>query len=54
MSTTEKSNRDRPSWLDLERVISLSEVEEITSLSIDSLTRHHKTKSGRSPRVALG
>ena len=40
--STEKS--DRPTWLELERVLPMSEVEEITSLSVDSLNRHHKEK----------
>jgi hypothetical protein len=40
--STEKS--DQPTWLELERVLSMSEVEEITSLSVDSLNRHHKEK----------
>jgi hypothetical protein len=40
--STEKS--DRPRWLELERVLPMSEVEEITSLSVDSLNRHHKEK----------
>jgi hypothetical protein len=35
---------DRPTWLELERVVPLSEVEEITSLSHDSISRHHKDK----------
>jgi hypothetical protein len=40
--STEKSGR--PRWLELERVLPMSEVEEITSLSIDSINRHHKEK----------
>jgi hypothetical protein len=40
--STEKS--DQPTWLELERVLSMPEVEEITSLSVDSLNRHHKEK----------
>ena len=40
--STEKSNQ--PTWLELERVLSMPEVEEITSLSVDSLNRHHKEK----------
>ena len=42
MSTNKKS--DQPTWLELERVLSLPEVESITSLSVDSLNRHHKGK----------
>ena len=40
--STEKS--DQPTWLELERVLSMPEVEEITSLSVDSLNRHHREK----------
>jgi hypothetical protein len=40
--STEKA--DGPTWLDLERVLPLPEVEKITSLSSDSLTRHHRDK----------
>jgi hypothetical protein len=40
--STEKA--DRPTWLELERILELSEVEEITSLSIDSIKRHHRDK----------
>jgi hypothetical protein len=40
--STEKS--DRPTWLELERVLPMPEVEKITSLSVDSLNRHHKKK----------
>jgi hypothetical protein len=40
--STEKS--DQPTWLELERVLSLPEVERITNLSVDSLNRHHKEK----------
>jgi hypothetical protein len=40
--STEKA--DRPTWLELERVLELPEVEEITSLSIDSIKRHHRDK----------
>jgi hypothetical protein len=40
--STEKA--ERPTWLELERVLPMSEVEEITSLSVDSLNRHHKKK----------
>jgi hypothetical protein len=42
MGTEKKS--DRPTWLELERVLPLSEVKQITSLSHDSLTRHHRSK----------
>jgi hypothetical protein len=35
---------EQPDWLALERVIPLLEVTEITSLSRDSLQRHHKDK----------
>jgi hypothetical protein len=35
---------ERPTWLELERVVPLPEVERITSLSHDSLKRHHKDK----------
>jgi hypothetical protein len=35
---------DRPTWLELERVLELPEVEEITSLSSDSIKRHHRDK----------
>jgi hypothetical protein len=31
----------RPEWLELERILPLSEVQELTSLSLDSLVRHH-------------
>jgi hypothetical protein len=40
--STEKT--ERPKWLELERILPMPEVEEITSLSIDSLKRHHKDK----------
>jgi hypothetical protein len=40
--STEKS--DQPTWLELERVLELPEVEEITSLSVDSIKRHHRDK----------
>jgi hypothetical protein len=40
--STEKA--ERPTWLELERVLELPEVEEITSLSVDSIKRHHKDK----------
>jgi hypothetical protein len=42
--STEKKKSDPPSWLELERVLPLSAVTEITSLSHDSLIRHHKEK----------
>jgi hypothetical protein len=42
---------EQPSWLELERVIPLIEVEGITNLSRDSLDRHHRSKFVRlSPR----
>jgi hypothetical protein len=42
---------EQPSWLELERVIPLVEVEDITNLSRDSLDRHHRDKYVRlSPR----
>jgi hypothetical protein len=40
--STEKA--DRPTWLELERVLELPEVKEITTLSIDSIKRHHRDK----------
>ena len=40
--STEKT--ERPTWLELERVLPMPKVEEITSLSVDSLKRHHKDK----------
>ena len=33
-----------PSWLELERVVPLPEVEKFTGLSRDSLQRHHRDK----------
>jgi hypothetical protein len=33
-----------PTWLELERVLPLPEVTELTSLSEDSINRHHKDK----------
>jgi hypothetical protein len=33
-----------PTWLELESVLPLPEVEEITSLSEDSIKRHHRDK----------
>ena len=42
-STPTALNRP-PTWLELERVLPLLEVEKITSLSSDSLSRHHKDK----------
>jgi hypothetical protein len=35
---------ERPRWLELERVLPLTEIEEITSLSPDSVRRHHRDK----------
>jgi hypothetical protein len=50
MSNNEKAERP-PSWLELERVLPLPEVEKITSLSHDSLKRRHRNKIVRlSPR----
>jgi hypothetical protein len=44
-------NPDKPRWLELERVIPLPEVADITNLSRDSLDRHHRSKYVRlSPR----
>jgi hypothetical protein len=40
--STEKT--ERPSWLELESVKPLPEVEKITSLSSDTLKRHHPDK----------
>jgi hypothetical protein len=40
---TEKSERP-PTWLELERALPLPEVQELTGLSRDSLTRHHRDK----------
>jgi len=40
--SAEKS--DQPTWLDLQRVLPLDEVEQLTSLSHDSLKRHHGDK----------
>jgi hypothetical protein len=40
--STEKA--ERPTWLELERILELPEVEEITSLSVDSIKRHHRDK----------
>ena len=37
-------NAERPTWLELERILELPEVEEITSLSVDSIKRHHRDK----------
>ena len=46
---TEKA--ERPRWLELERVLTIAEAEELTGLSRDSLTRHHREKIGElSPR----
>jgi hypothetical protein len=42
---------ERPTWLELERVISIAEAERLTSLSRDGLQRHHRDKIVRlSPR----
>jgi hypothetical protein len=35
---------DQLTWVDLQRILSLNEVEELTSLSHDSLKRHHADK----------
>ncbi len=43
MGADEKAD-DRPSWLELQRVIPLSEAGEITTLSVDTLNRHHREK----------
>jgi hypothetical protein len=44
-------NPDKPSWFELEQVLLLPEVERQTSLSRDSLDRHHRHKYVRlSPR----
>jgi hypothetical protein len=40
--STEKP--DRPTWLELESVLPLPEVEKITSLSSDTIKRHHSDK----------
>ena len=40
--STEKA--DQPTWLELERVLPMPEVEQLTSLSVDSLNRHHREK----------
>jgi len=40
---TEKNNR-QPTWLELERVLERPEIEDLTSLSIDTLKRHHRDK----------
>ena len=39
-----KKPEPRPDWLELERVVPLTEAERITTLSHDSLKRHHKDK----------
>jgi hypothetical protein len=40
-----------PTWLELERVLALGEVERITGISKDTLQRHHADKIVRlSPR----
>jgi hypothetical protein len=41
--STEKAEQP-PTWLELESVRPLPEVEKITSLSSDSLSRHHRDK----------
>jgi len=41
---TEKNNR-QPTWLELERVLERPEIEDLTSLSIDTLKRHHRISS---------
>jgi hypothetical protein len=42
---------ERPTWLELERVVSIAEAEQITSLSRDALQRHYREKIVRlSPR----
>jgi hypothetical protein len=42
---------EQPTWLELERVIPLSEAGQITNLSRDGLQRHHGDKIIRlSPR----
>jgi hypothetical protein len=39
------TEKDRPpTWLELERVVPLPEVKRITSLSHDSLIRHHRDR----------
>jgi hypothetical protein len=42
LMSTEKS--DQPTWLELERVLPMPEVEQLTSLSEDSIKRHHRDK----------
>jgi hypothetical protein len=34
----------RPDWVELERIVTLREASELTSLSLDSLHRHHGDK----------
>jgi hypothetical protein len=48
---TKNKFSERPTWLELERVIPLSEAVELTSISRDGLLRHHHDKIVRlSPR----
>jgi len=45
MSTEKADQADQPpTWLELQRVLPLREVERITSLSIDTLKRRHADK----------
>jgi predicted DNA-binding transcriptional regulator AlpA len=40
-----------PTWLELERILTLGEVEQITGISRDTLERHHSDRIVRlSPR----
>ena len=44
MSSTEnndKESRDRPNWIELERVITLKEAADLKSLSVDTLKRRY-------------
>jgi hypothetical protein len=42
--STIDTKTDRPSWLQLESVLRPPEVERITSLSWDTITRNHRDK----------
>jgi hypothetical protein len=45
MSSTEnndKESRDRPNWIELERVITLKEAAELKSISVDTLKRRYQ------------
>jgi hypothetical protein len=42
--TAKGTTPEKPDWIELQRIIPLREVERLSSLSIDTLTRRHRDK----------